>query len=78
MQCEERARKLRAELAVEEHRELELSKILNGILPEPKTPQVQKPRAVRKVRLETVVVWLISICCLNVNCPHLEGLFALF
>lgn len=50
--CEERARKLRAELAVEEYRELELSKILNDIIPEPKTPQVQKPRAVRKGSME--------------------------
>ncbi|XP_074312360.1 uncharacterized protein LOC141647889 isoform X2 [Silene latifolia] len=46
--CEERTRKLRAELAVEEHRELELNKILSDMIPEPETPQVQKPRLIRK------------------------------
>uniref|UniRef100_A0A803N6D6 Uncharacterized protein n=1 Tax=Chenopodium quinoa TaxID=63459 RepID=A0A803N6D6_CHEQI len=44
-ECEERTRKLRAELAVEEHRESELFKILNDTVPEPKTPVVQKTRA---------------------------------
>ncbi|XP_074312359.1 uncharacterized protein LOC141647889 isoform X1 [Silene latifolia] len=47
-ECEERTRKLRAELAVEEHRELELNKILSDMIPEPETPQVQKPRLIRK------------------------------
>ncbi|KAL2942976.1 Glucocorticoid modulatory element-binding protein 2 [Bienertia sinuspersici] len=51
-ECEERRRKLRAELAVEEHREIELNQILNDIVPEPKTPVVQKPRAVRKASYE--------------------------
>ncbi|XP_021714676.1 uncharacterized protein LOC110682651 isoform X2 [Chenopodium quinoa] len=50
--CEERTRKLRAELAVEEHRESELFKILNDTVPEPKTPVVQKTRAVRKASFE--------------------------
>ncbi|XP_021773406.1 uncharacterized protein LOC110737361 isoform X2 [Chenopodium quinoa] len=51
-ECEERTRKLRAELAVEEHREIELFKILNDTVPEPKTPVVQKTRAVRKASFE--------------------------
>lgn len=51
LQCEERARRLRAELAAEEHREMELNKILDDIVPEPKTPLVQRTRAVRKVIL---------------------------
>ncbi|CAO2836916.1 unnamed protein product [Amaranthus hypochondriacus] len=51
-ECEERTRKLRAELAVEEHREIELNKILNDIVPEPKTPHVEKPRAIRKASFE--------------------------
>ncbi|KAJ6428686.1 hypothetical protein OIU84_020370 [Salix udensis] len=48
-QSQERARKLRADLAVEEHRGLELSRILKEVLPHPKMSNVQKPRAGRKV-----------------------------
>ncbi|XP_057538907.1 uncharacterized protein LOC130817298 isoform X2 [Amaranthus tricolor] len=51
-QCEERTRILRAELAVEEHREFELNKILSDIVPEPKTPITEKPRVVRKASFE--------------------------
>lgn len=51
-ECEERARRLRAELAAEEHREMELNKILDDIVPEPKTPLVQRTRAVRKASHE--------------------------
>jgi hypothetical protein len=49
LQSQERARKLRADLAVEEHRGLELSRILKEVLPHPKMSNVQKPRAGRKV-----------------------------
>ena len=49
MQSLERARKLQADLAVEEHRGHELSRILKEILPDPKTPNVQKSRPGRKV-----------------------------
>lgn len=48
----ERARKLQADLAIEEHRGQELSRILKEILPEPKTPNVQKPRPGRKSSIE--------------------------
>ncbi|CAO2833080.1 unnamed protein product [Amaranthus hypochondriacus] len=51
-QCEERTRILRAELAVEEHREFELNKILSDIVPEPETPITEKPRAIRKASFE--------------------------
>ncbi|KAJ6773225.1 hypothetical protein OIU74_019264 [Salix koriyanagi] len=51
-QSHERARKLRADLAVEEHRGLELSRILKEVLPRPKTSSVQKPRAGRKSSIE--------------------------
>ncbi|KAL9402930.1 hypothetical protein Peur_006779 [Populus x canadensis] len=51
-QSQERARKLRADLAVEEHRGLELSRILKEVLPHPKMSKVQKPRAGRKSSIE--------------------------
>ncbi|XP_011046476.1 PREDICTED: uncharacterized protein LOC105141080 isoform X1 [Populus euphratica] len=51
-QSHERARKLRADLAVEEHRGSELSRILKEVLPHPKTSNVQKPRAARKSSIE--------------------------
>ncbi|KAF9676489.1 hypothetical protein SADUNF_Sadunf08G0007300 [Salix dunnii] len=51
-QSQERARKLRADLAVEEHRGLELSRILKEVLPHPKMSNVQKPRAGRKPSIE--------------------------
>ncbi|KAF8398089.1 hypothetical protein HHK36_017015 [Tetracentron sinense] len=51
-QSQERARKLRADLAVEEHREKELSRILKEILPDPTTPDMQKPRPRRKTSIE--------------------------
>jgi len=47
-ESQERATKLRADLAVEEHRGQELSRILKEILPESKTNNVQKPRPGRK------------------------------
>lgn len=49
VQSQERATKLRADLAVEEHRGQELSRILKEILPDPKTNNVQKSRPRRKV-----------------------------
>ncbi|XP_075646579.1 uncharacterized protein LOC142617563 isoform X1 [Castanea sativa] len=48
----ERARKLQADLAVEEHRGHELSRILKEILPDPKTPTVPKSRPGRKTSIE--------------------------
>ncbi|KAL5707770.1 hypothetical protein ACHQM5_018631 [Ranunculus cassubicifolius] len=51
-QAQERARKLRADLAVEEHREHEFSRILEEILPEPKNLQTPKPRPRRKTSIE--------------------------
>ncbi|KAL3537772.1 hypothetical protein ACH5RR_001138, partial [Cinchona calisaya] len=47
-QSEERARKLRADLAVEEHRGQEFSRILKETLPDPKTANPQKSRMGRK------------------------------
>ncbi|GMP60936.1 hypothetical protein CsSME_00023602 [Camellia sinensis var. sinensis] len=44
----ERARKLRADLTVEEHRGEELSRILKELLPDPKTINMQKSRPGRK------------------------------
>ncbi|XP_031381349.1 uncharacterized protein LOC116195998 isoform X2 [Punica granatum] len=49
---QERARKLRADLAVEEHRGEELSRILKEILPDPKASNSQKPRPARKASIE--------------------------
>ncbi|KVH27288.1 hypothetical protein Ccrd_025846 [Cynara cardunculus var. scolymus] len=45
---QERARKLRSDLAIEEHRRQELSRILKETLPEPKTSVPHKPRLGRK------------------------------
>ncbi|XP_047167821.1 uncharacterized protein LOC124836690 isoform X2 [Vigna umbellata] len=47
-ESQQRARNLRAELAIEEHRERELDRILREVLPSPKTPIVQKSRTARK------------------------------
>ncbi|KAJ9564837.1 hypothetical protein OSB04_000803 [Centaurea solstitialis] len=48
-ESQERARKLRSDLAIEEHRKQELSRILKETLPEPKTSSVpHKPRLGRK------------------------------
>lgn len=49
MQSQERARKLREDLEIEEHRQLELSRILKEVLPVPKTSNVPKSRPGRKV-----------------------------
>lgn len=49
VQSEDRARKLRADLAVEEHRGKELNRILQEILPDPNTSNPQKSRMGRKV-----------------------------
>lgn len=49
MQSEERARKLRADLAIEEHRGQELDRILKEMLPDPMTSGVQRSRRGRKV-----------------------------
>ncbi|XP_021687327.2 uncharacterized protein LOC110669820 isoform X2 [Hevea brasiliensis] len=51
-QSQERARKLRADLAVEEHRGLELNRILREVLPDPKISHVQKSRSGRKSSIE--------------------------
>lgn len=47
-ESQERARKLRSDLAIEEHRRQELSRILKETLPEPKTSVSHKPRLGRK------------------------------
>ncbi|CAN4111333.1 unnamed protein product [Withania somnifera] len=47
-ESEERARKLRSDLAVEEHRGQEISRILKEILSDPKPSHPQRPRAGRK------------------------------
>ncbi|KAJ4978257.1 hypothetical protein NE237_009037 [Protea cynaroides] len=51
-QSQERARKLRAELAMEEHRGQELDRILKEILPDPKKSDMQKPQPRRKTSIE--------------------------
>ncbi|KAI4332852.1 hypothetical protein L6164_017730 [Bauhinia variegata] len=51
-ESQERARKLRADLAVEELREQELDRILKEVLLYPKTPNVQKSRPSRKNSIE--------------------------
>ncbi|XP_042515097.1 uncharacterized protein LOC122089429 isoform X2 [Macadamia integrifolia] len=51
-QSQERARKLQAELAIEEHRGQELNRILKEILPDPKSLNTQKPQPRRKTSIE--------------------------
>ncbi|CAJ2657193.1 unnamed protein product [Trifolium pratense] len=51
-EAEERARRLRADLAVEEHRIRELDRILREVLPYPKTPNIPKSRPSRKSSIE--------------------------
>ncbi|KAK3005512.1 hypothetical protein RJ639_017190 [Escallonia herrerae] len=51
-ESQERARKLRADLAVEEHRGQELSRILKETLPDPKTSSVQRSRLGRRTSSE--------------------------
>lgn len=51
-ESEERARKLRADLAIEEHRGQELDRILKEIVPDPKTSDVQRSRRGRKTSNE--------------------------
>ncbi|XP_058078374.1 uncharacterized protein LOC131226723 isoform X2 [Magnolia sinica] len=51
-ESQERARKLRADLATEEQRGQELSRILKEILPDPKTSETQKSRPRRKTSIE--------------------------
>ncbi|KAF4384679.1 hypothetical protein F8388_003986 [Cannabis sativa] len=51
-QSKERARQLRGDLAVEEHRGQELSRILKEVLPDPKISNVPKSRPGRKTSIE--------------------------
>ncbi|XWS74652.1 hypothetical protein CRYUN_Cryun01aG0016300 [Craigia yunnanensis] len=51
-QSQERARQLRADLAVEEHRGMELSRILKEVLPDAKTPSTKKSCLRRKSSIE--------------------------
>ncbi|KAK7313675.1 hypothetical protein VNO77_38865 [Canavalia gladiata] len=51
-ESQERARNLRADLAVEEQRGQELDRILKEVLPYPMTPNVQKSRPTRKSSIE--------------------------
>ncbi|KAL5570899.1 hypothetical protein UlMin_020496 [Ulmus minor] len=46
---EERTRRLRSDLAIKEHRGLELNRILKEVLPDPKSSNVPKSRTGRKV-----------------------------
>lgn len=48
-QSEERARKLRADLAIEEYRGQELDRILKEIVPDPKISDMQRSRRGRRV-----------------------------
>ncbi|KAK1555323.1 hypothetical protein Q3G72_024858 [Acer saccharum] len=61
MQSQERAARLRADLNVEEHRGLELSRILKEVLPDPNTPNVQKSRPGRKV--DALSLYLFKTSC---------------
>lgn len=61
LQSQERARKLRGDLAEEEHRGQELSRILKELLPDPKTSNAPKSRQGRKVGcLIFFVFWVID------------------
>ncbi|CAI9765060.1 unnamed protein product [Fraxinus pennsylvanica] len=51
-ESEERARKLRADLAIEEHRGQELGRILKEIIPDPKTSSAQRSRRGRRTSSE--------------------------
>ncbi|XP_022742186.1 uncharacterized protein LOC111293626 [Durio zibethinus] len=51
-QSQERARQLRTDLAVEEYRGMELSRILKEVLPDAKTPSTKKSRSGRKSSIE--------------------------
>ncbi|KAK1293806.1 hypothetical protein QJS10_CPA16g01272 [Acorus calamus] len=51
-QSQDRARKLRADLAVEEQREQELGRILKQMLPDPRNSESQKPHIKRKMSNE--------------------------
>ncbi|KAK2407574.1 hypothetical protein P8452_69609 [Trifolium repens] len=51
-EAEERARRLRADLAVEEHRVRELDRILREVLPYPMIPNIPKSRPSRKSSIE--------------------------
>lgn len=56
MQSQERARKLRTFLAIEEQRGQELNQILNDMLPDTELPETQKSRTRRKVNV------VFSVC----------------
>ncbi|KAI3917036.1 hypothetical protein MKX01_003485 [Papaver californicum] len=58
-QSQERAKKLREDLAVEEHLGKELGRILEEILPEPKSVQPQRSRPRRKNSIDR---WKMSKC----------------
>lgn len=64
IQSQERARKLRAYLAVEEHCGHELGRILKEIAPGPKISEARKSRPRRKVRSIWLMVALLYILCL--------------
>jgi hypothetical protein len=63
LQSKERARKLQSDLAVEEHRGQELSRILKEVLPDPKISNAPKSRPGRKVgtfSLPSIPSWYFS------------------
>lgn len=70
LQAEEQARRLRADLAVEEHRVRELDRILREVLPYPKTPNIPKSRPSRKVG-SFHFIFIYSMCCNRFSIPLL-------
>lgn len=67
MQSEERARELRADLAIEEQRGQELDRILKEMLPDRKTSDMQRSRRGRKVVFSVSISLFLCIYCLNLS-----------
>lgn len=65
MQSEERSRKLREDLAVEEHRGQELDRILREILPDPKSSAIRRSRRERRVGYLALHLLLLDVYCLG-------------
>ena len=65
LQSEERARELRADLAIEEQRGQELDRILKEMLPDRKTSDMQRSRRGRKVVFSVSISLFLCIYCLN-------------
>lgn len=65
LQSEERARKLRADLAIEEHRGQELERILKELLPYPKVSGKQSSHRGRRVGYHTPHMLWFDMYCLS-------------